>query len=66
MTTLLNFDEDLFTIEPAEWRINNVLPAEGITLLTGDISSGKSFLALDLAASVASGPAWLCFKVKQA
>ena len=66
MTTLLNFDEDLFTIEPAEWLINNVLPAEGITLLTGDISSGKSFLALDIAASVASGSDWHGNKVKQA
>lgn len=45
--------------QPAmEWLVPGVLPATGLACLYGASSSGKSFLALDLAAAVASGMQW--------
>jgi len=34
-----------------EWRVRGVLPAEGLARQYGSSASGKSFLALDMAAS---------------
>ena len=46
--------------------VRGVLPAEGIAALYGASASGKSFLALDLAAAVADGSEWFDCKVRQA
>ncbi|MEA4811421.1 MAG: AAA family ATPase [Anaerolineaceae bacterium] len=43
----------------AEWLLEGIMPARGITLLAGQTSSGKSLLALELAIGVAQrGIAW--------
>ena len=50
------------------WLLDRLLPAGGVSLLAGEVASGKTFLALDLAISAAAGlPAWggrACLKSK--
>lgn len=43
---------------PPSWLIKNVLPAADLIVMFGESGSGKSFLALDLALSIARGVAW--------
>lgn len=47
------------------WRVTDVLRPSGLTRLSGDPGAGKSLVALDLAASVASGTSWSGQKVTQ-
>ena len=49
---------DLRNLPPLTWRIHGVLPAEGLASIYGPSTSGKSFLALDSAAAIASGQEW--------
>lgn len=51
---------------PLRWMVRGVLPAEGLACIFGASGSGKSFLALDLCAAIASGQMWFCRKVKAA
>lgn len=44
--------------QPVSWLWPGWLPAGKIAILTGDPSTGKSTLALDLAARVSTGAAW--------
>ena len=46
---------DLVNAPPMRWLVRGVLPADGLAALFGPSGSGKSFLVLDMAASVASG-----------
>ena len=57
---------DLHALPPLEWRIRGVLPAHGLASVYGPSASGKSFLALDMAAAVASGREWFGYRVKPA
>lgn len=41
------------------WRVDGVLPLEGIGVLYGPPGSGKTFLAIDMALSVATGRRWM-------
>jgi hypothetical protein len=45
-------------LPPLIWRVKGVLPAEGLAALYGPSASGKSFLALDMAAAIAQGSTW--------
>jgi hypothetical protein len=50
---------DLDALPPLRWTVRGVLPETGIAAIYGEPSSGKSFLAIDLAARISSGlPAW--------
>lgn len=51
---------------PVSWRVRGVLPATGLATIYGAISSGKSFLAIDLACAIAGGEDWFGLRVKQA
>ena len=42
-------------VPPREWLISGLIPANTVTLLSGDGGTGKSLLALQLAMSVATG-----------
>ncbi|MDE3022686.1 MAG: AAA family ATPase [Pseudomonadota bacterium] len=57
---------DIVDRPPLRWMVRGVLPAEGIAALYGPSASGKSFLALDLAAAIADGAEWFGCRVKQA
>lgn len=52
--------------DPTDWLIENYLPTTETTLLFGASHSGKTYLALDIAMSVASGKDWHGNKVKGA
>jgi hypothetical protein len=45
-------------LPPLIWRVKGVLPAVGLAALFGPSASGKSFLALDMAAAIAQGTSW--------
>jgi hypothetical protein len=42
----------------AKWRVKNILPSTGLAAIYGPSQSGKSFLAIDLAAAIAEGEPW--------
>lgn len=50
---------DLYALPDPTWLIKDWLPAGALATLFGAWGSGKSFLALDWALSVATGVAWL-------
>lgn len=53
-------------LPPMQWRVKNVLPAAGLAAIFGPSGSGKSFLALNLAAAIAHGTPWFGSRVDQA
>lgn len=57
---------DLRALPAPQWRIKGVLPAQGLAALYGQSASGKSFLALDMAAAIACGRMWFGHKVSPA
>lgn len=50
---------DTIQDEPVEWLIQDVLPRRGFSALFGPPGSFKSFVALDIAHSVATGADWM-------
>ena len=62
---LLGADE-LRNLPPLAWRVRGVLPAVGLAALYGPSASGKSFLAFDMAASIAEGCQWFDCRVEAA
>lgn len=57
---------DLAKRPSVQWRVRGVLPFDGIAAMFGPSGSGKSFLTLDLLATVASGGEWFGCRVKSA
>lgn len=57
---------ELHALPPLQWLIRGVLPAAGVATLFGPTASGKSFLALDMAAAVADGRRWFGCRVESA
>jgi hypothetical protein len=57
---------DLASLPPVRWRVRGVLPFDGIGAIFGPSGSGKSFLTLDMLASVANGGEWFGCRVKPA
>ena len=49
-----------------EWRVDGVLPRQGVAVLYGDSQTFKSFLALDLGLYIAAGWDWWGRKTEQA
>lgn len=55
-----------FTSRPAPaWIVKGVLPRAELVVLFGESGSGKSFIALDIAAAIDRGIAWRGRRVKQ-
>jgi len=57
---------DLRALPPQSWRVRGVLPATGLAAIYGPSGSGKSFLAIDLAAAIAEEREWFGNRVKGA
>ena len=57
---------DLRSLPPLAWRVRGVLPAVGLVALYGPSASGKSFLAMSLAAAIAEGEGWFDCRVEAA
>lgn len=49
--------------DPIRWRVKGVLPQHGIAAIYGPSGSAKTFLALDLAMSIAKGAEWFGYRV---
>ena len=47
------------------WRIKGILPIQGLATIYGPSTSGKSFLAIDIAAAIAFGNDWFGHRVKK-
>ena len=56
----------LRNLPPLAWCVRGVLPAVGLAGLYGPSASGKSFLALDMAAAIAEGRRWFDCRVEAA
>lgn len=50
--------DELLRMPPPTWQIQDVIPANGFVGLYGPSGGGKTFVALDMALSVASGRPW--------
>ena len=50
--------------DPPEWLVEGLVPKTGLAMMFGESSAGKSFVALDLAFSIASGFVWFNRKVE--
>jgi len=50
--------EALGEIKPIKWVIKDIVEADALALIYGGPGSGKSFLAIDLGSSVATGMPW--------
>jgi len=48
----------LHHLKPIDWLVRGYLEADSLALLFGDPGCGKSFVAIDLACSVATGSQW--------
>lgn len=59
------FDAEQSLIDSAsqKWIVDGIIPADGFGILYGPSGSYKSFMALDLAAAVATGQQWHGFDV---
>lgn len=63
--TILSRD-DLDALPPLRWTIRGVLPETGLAAIYGEPGSGKSFLAIDLAARISAGlPDWFGHQISQ-
>src|SRR6056300_150595 len=62
--TLMDFNKPL-QVPPRDWFVYGLVPASGVVALVGDPGVGTSFVALDLAARLASGSRqWMGHKLK--
>lgn len=57
-------EADIARLPPLRWRVRDVLPDSGLAAIFGASGSGKSFLAIDLALSLAEGTKWFGHRVK--
>jgi hypothetical protein len=57
--------KDVLSQAPYTWRIKGVLPQYGVAAIYGPSGSGKSFLALDAAITIAEGGTWFGKKTCQ-
>lgn len=57
--------DDIAKLKPASWRVKSIFPEVGLCAIFGPSGSGKSFLAFDLAASIAAGDSWFGIKTRQ-
>jgi hypothetical protein len=59
--TLLN-RAGIMSLPATPWRVKRVFPQTGLGAIYGPSASGKSFLAMDLACTIAGGETWFGYK----
>jgi hypothetical protein len=57
--------ELIANIEPVQWLVERYMEANSMAVMFGEPGAGKSFIALDMACSIATGETWQGFPVKQ-
>lgn len=62
---LVHIGDLLSDIRPTDWLIHGFFESDSMSLLFGDPAAGKSFVAIDLAACIATGKDWHGHKTKQ-
>ena len=62
---LVHISDLLADIRPTDWLIHGFFESDSMSLLFGDPAAGKSFVAIDLAACIATGKDWHGHKTKQ-
>src|SRR4051812_42527240 len=55
--------EELEAAEGGSWLVDGLLPGSGLAVLFGEPGTGKTFLALDWALTVATGANWFGHQV---
>src|SRR5689334_15894601 len=55
---LLRDDSDIGSQAEPHWLLEHYIPGQGFAVLVGPSGGWKTFLALDLALSIAAGRAW--------
>lgn len=55
---------DVLRSDAIKWRVKGVIPERGIAAIYGPSGSGKSFLVVDMAISIATGAEWFGYRVK--
>lgn len=60
LTPLADIDDT-----PIQWAVQGIIPQHGLTVIFGKPKSGKSFVAIDLAAAIATGRDWHGHPVQQ-
>ncbi len=50
--------QEVLSMPPPSWLINDWLPANSLILIFGEPASGKTFATLDMAEAIATGRAW--------
>lgn len=55
---------DMLARPPQEWLVDGLIPEGSLCMIYGPSGHGKSFIALDVAHSVATGRAWLGHRIK--
>ncbi len=54
--------EDILALPVTPWRVKKIFPETGLGAIYGPSASGKSFLAMDIACSIAIGETWFGHK----
>ena len=54
----LSLSDAIANIRPPEWLVHGVLERDSLAMFFGDPGAGKSFVAVDVAACVATGKKW--------
>lgn len=54
--------EEIQALAPMRWRLKGIFPETGVAAIFGPSASGKSFLAQELATSIATGGSWFNIK----
>lgn len=57
--------DDVWSMPPVEFLVDELIPERSFAMIYGQPGAGKSFLAIDMALSVAHGVDWQGKKVKQ-
>ncbi len=55
---------ELMVLPPQTWLVKGVIPQTGMGIVYGDSGSGKTFITIDLALSIARGLTWQSCRVK--
>ena len=58
--------QDIMNLPSIDWKVQGVFPESGFACIYGVSGGGKSFLAMDMALSMAEGRRWFGLRTKKA
>jgi hypothetical protein len=63
--TLLYEEDFISERPPISWVLDGIIPTESVSMITGDAGSGKTWMSIDIAVSIAKGLPWMNREVLQ-